>query len=125
MSSDKKSEIMAMVRVALQETPDVSNEELQERAAEIDPDVGELSPRSFNARYPLQVKRKIAQEEEEGDKDTSDAEEPSSETAFDREAVREALLAFARDVAGAEDRGKVIEVLENVDNYVDRALNAH
>lgn len=108
---------MEMVEQTLRQNPDVSNDELQERASEIDPRIGELSPRSFNARYPLQVKRKLAAEEGEEEETTDTAGEEEL-----RSAVRETLLDFAKDVAGAEGHGKLMDVVMNVDEYVDRVM---
>lgn len=118
MAVDRNERVMEMVEEALRENPDVSNDELQERASEIDPRIGELSPRSFNARYPLQVKRKLAAE--------SENEEPVDEGGEGklRATVRTTLLDFARDVASAEDRGQVVELVEKVDEYVDRVVDA-
>lgn len=116
MTVDRNERVMEMVEGALGENPEISNDELQKRAAEIDPRIGELSPRSFNARYPLQVKRKLKQEEKE--------KTPARKSEGDglEAAVRSELLQFARDVAGADDRARMIEVLENVDEYVDRVM---
>lgn len=47
MAVDRNERVMELVEEALRENPDVSNDELQERAAEIDKWVGELSTRSF------------------------------------------------------------------------------
>lgn len=112
---------MEMVERALRENPGIGNDVLRERATDIDASIAELSPRSFNARYPLQVKRKLAAEED------SDSEErpPSAEGAGEshrRQTIRSTLLEFAKAVAGAEGRGDVIDVLRDVDSYVDRAL---
>lgn len=38
--------------------------------------------------------------------------------------IRETLLDFAKDVAGAEDRGALIDVLTDVDEYVDRVVRS-
>lgn len=111
---------MEMIRDALQDDPDVSNRELQERAAEIDPEVGELSARSFNARYPLQVKRQLSRGQDEAQEDTSSSSEADEDEL--RQRLREELLEFAKAVVGAEDRGKVIDVLEDVDEYVDHVV---
>lgn len=119
MVIDRNERVMEMVEEAIRENPDVSNDELQERASEIDVEVGELSARSFNARYPLQVKRKMKQKEKE--------KAPAGRAKGDgglEGAVRAELLQFAKDVAGAEDRARVIDVLTNVDEYVDRVMEA-
>lgn len=117
MTVDRNERVLEMVEEALRKNPDVSNDELQERASEIDPRVGELSPRSFNARYPLQVKRKLAGEKKEEPAEAAGEEEL-------RASVRQTLLDFAKDVAGAEDRGAVIDVLTNVDEYVDSIVQS-
>jgi hypothetical protein len=41
-----------------------------------------------------------------------------------REGVRTLLLQFARDVAAAEGKADVVEVLTNVDRWVDRVIGA-
>lgn len=64
MALDRNECVMTMVEGALREDADISNKELSKRAAEIDPRIGQLSARSFNARYPLQVKQIVATEEE-------------------------------------------------------------
>lgn len=116
MAVDRNPEVMGMVEKALRENPDVSNEDLQERAAEIDEHAGELSARSFNARYPLQVKRTLAAERGEGEEEEAVASEEL------QSAVRKTLLDYAKDVAAAEDRGEVIDLVEDVDEYVDRVM---
>ena len=116
MAVERNQRVMEMVEEAIRENPDVSNDELQDRASEIDPRIGELSPRSFNARYPLQVKRMLKKEEEE--------KRPAGKAEGDglEATVRAELLQFAKDVAGAQDRAGVIDVLTKVDEYVDRVM---
>lgn len=117
---DTKERVFQMIEEALEENPDVSNEVLQERAAEIDPSIEDLSARSFHARYPLQVKRQMSSGQ------AQEEEEPKEETTVERdefrEELRETLLAFAKAVAGADDRGEVIDVLTDIDEYVDRVM---
>lgn len=119
MAVERNQRVMDMVESTLRENPDVKNDVLHKRASEIDPSISELSARSFNARYPLQVKRNLAQEKERGTTRTN-----SSVTSSDdlRARVRKALLDFAKDVTKAGDRGKVVEVVRDVDSYVDRVL---
>lgn len=119
MAVDRNERVMEMVEEAIRENPDVSNEELQERASEIDPRVGELSARSFNARYPLQVKRTLAAEREE-EQETAAVKQDAAKL---RAVVRETLLDFAKAVAGAEDRDEVIRLVESVDEYVDQVVH--
>lgn len=117
MTVDRNESVMEMIEETLRENPEVANEELQERASEIDPRIEELSPRSFNARYPLQVKRKLAVEEEE----KTAARVGEDEL---RSVVRQTLLDFAKDYTGAGNRGEAIDVVRNVDEYVDRVIQA-
>ncbi|MDP2496499.1 MAG: hypothetical protein Q8W44_00765 [Candidatus Palauibacterales bacterium] len=120
-SDEARQEVFSMIEEALEEDPDVSNDELQERAAEIEPSIADLSARSFHARYPLQVKRQMtsARKKEEA---PEEGETESASRDELRASVRQALLDFARDVAGASDRGDVIDVLTSVDQYVDRVM---
>lgn len=120
-SEETREKIFRMIEEALEEDPDVANDELQERAAEIDPSIADLSARSFHARYPLQVKRQMTagRKKEEEETETAAGRAEKEEV---REAVRQTLLDFAKDVAGADDRGEVIDVLTSVDEYVDRVL---
>ena len=60
MANDKDRRIIQLIERALKKNLNISNAELQEQAKKIDKTVSELSPRSFNARYPLQVKRKLS-----------------------------------------------------------------
>lgn len=119
MAVDRNERVMEMVEEAIRENPDVSNQELQERASEIDPRIGELSARSFNARYPLQVKRKLSagqKEEEETTGSEEGREDPKS-------TLRQTLIDYAKNIAAAKDRGEVVELVENVDEYVDRVMD--
>lgn len=72
---------------------------------------GERRPRSSTDRTQARG-RKMAVDRSRA---PSDSEEQ-------REVVREALLDFAKAVAGADDRGDVIDVLTGVDEYVDRVV---
>jgi len=91
-SGETREKIFRMIEEALEEDPDVSNDELQERAAEIDPSVADLSARSFHARYPLQVKRQMTagrkKEEEETETAGSRAGKEEVREAHQRRRVR-------------------------------------
>lgn len=121
MTPDRNPEVMEFVEEALRENPDASVDALQEQAASIDASVGELSTRSFNARYPLQVKRKLAREKEQQSGEKAGSSQ-SSESTPSRTRIREVLVEFAQDVAGARDRGAVVDLVRDVDSYVDRIL---
>ena len=120
-SDETRQEVFSMIEEALEEDPDVSNDELQERAAEIEPSIADLSARSFHARYPLQVKRQMTSARKKEEAPEEGETEGASRDEL-RASVRQALLDFARDVAGASDRGDVIDVLTSVDQYVDRVM---
>lgn len=114
MTVNRNPAVMDLVYRAIRANPDVSNRELQKQATEIDPSIGELSPRSFNARYPLQVRRKLSQEE--------GSTKPQKNSRITRSHIRDTLIAFAKEVVEAEDRGEVVEVVESVDEHVDRVM---
>jgi hypothetical protein len=132
-------QVMEMIRDELKKNPDVSNQDLFEKARSLDPAIGELSARQFNARYPLQVKRTMSPRKPAGRRgstrprgraarDTGSAggtaakEKPATPDARDK--VRRVLLELARDVAGAEGRGAVVDVVMGIDRYVDRVMKA-
>ena len=121
MATDRNPDVMEMVERELREDPDVSNKDLKLKAEEIDEEIEDLSARQFNARYPLQVKRKLSSMKSKM-KERSDGSRAPEGSDERREVVREALVDFARAVAGAEDRGEVIDVLTRVDEYVDRVV---
>lgn len=113
-------EVMAMIEAQIRKNPDISNPELLEKAKKIDKGVAKLSPRQFNAMYPLQVKRAM--------KPARPARRPKRTTtrseAEGRDRVRTVLLDLARDVANAEGKGDVVDVVAGIDRYVDRVLKA-
>lgn len=111
--------VMKMVEEELRQNPGVSTKELFQKAVKIDKSVNGLSPRQFNALYPLQIKRRLAPRRPRGATAAR-----SRRRVVDRAAVRAALLNFAMDIAAAEERADVIEVIGNVDQYVDRVIAA-
>lgn len=124
--SDEK--VMALVERALKKKPDASVDELYEKAKAANPDIGKLTNRQFNARYPLQVKRKNKSRTSPRTRRGSARRAPgrpapradAGET--QREKVRAVFLAFATDVVSADDRKELVKVLATVDKYVDRVL---
>lgn len=113
--------VMEMVEAELKKDPDISNPELFEKAKTIDKKVADLSPRQFNAMYPLQVKRamKPARPRKRAKRSSS-----RSKADGNRDKVREVLLALAKDVANAQGKGDVVDVVAGIDRYVDRVLKA-
>lgn len=123
--------VMDFVEQTLKQDPGIQLEELFRRATEVSDSIRDLSKRQFNARYPLQVKRRIYQAT--GKKEGSRKKTPSpskvrsrrsSAASADgsREAVRGVFLEFATDIAGAEERKDLVRVLANVDRYVSQVL---
>lgn len=123
-----KDDVMDMVREAIQEDPEVANKELYERAREIDDSIGDLSLRQFHARYPLQVKRQIAQKRSGGGRKKSrkarEKQAGDGAGGVDRGRIRETLIRFAKDVSAAEGKADVIDLLTDVESYVDDVVEA-
>ena len=58
--ADRDTKVFEMVERELKKDPKVSGAVLQEKARSINKEEAELSPRSFNARYPLPLRRKLS-----------------------------------------------------------------
>ncbi|HEX6642993.1 MAG TPA: hypothetical protein VF215_17885 [Thermoanaerobaculia bacterium] len=56
---DTNDRVMAMIEKEIQANPEISNEDLRAKAEKLDDAVARMSARQFNARYPLQVKRRM------------------------------------------------------------------
>ncbi len=80
----------------------------------MNPNIGLLSRREFNARYPLQIKRMQNQAKPKKRKPK----------ASNKEAVREVFLDFATELADAEQKKDVVRVLVRVDEFVEKAIKA-
>jgi hypothetical protein len=125
--SNGGDKVMALVEQELAKNADATVDDLFEKARAVDKSVGKLTKRQFHARYPLQVKRR------EGGKSKSRrrltvrkkarAAKPS-EMSANREAVRTTLMAFASDMASAEQRKDLVQFLAGIDKYVDAVLKA-
>lgn len=147
--ADANSKVMEMIEAELKKNADISNAELFEKAKKIDKDIGTLSPRQFNARYPLQVKRamKPRKRKAKGAKSgrgkasksagrASAGARPGARSVASsrrnaggpadasRDKVRAVLLELARDIANAEGKGDVVDVVAGIDRYVDRVVKA-
>jgi hypothetical protein len=109
--------IMNMVREEIQKRPDITSPELFEKAKKLDRGIRSLSARQFNATYPLQVRRTMAPRRRRG-RGTGLRKGGS---AF-RDRLRGVLLEFAREVAAADDAGKLVDVIGNLDSWVDRLV---
>lgn len=120
--AETKEKVMEMVRAELDKNPDAETAKLYEKAQKVDKSVKDLTLRQFHARYPLQVKRKKAAKagrtRRGGRRRGRRGKEP------DREAIRDSLLGFAKEVSKAEGAAQVIDALGTVDKYVDKIVKA-
>lgn len=127
--AEVKDKVMDMVRKELDKNPDAENRELYEKATKVDGSIADLTLRQFHARYPLQVKRQKAQTSGGGSKSKRSASGRGGGGGkgadVNRDKVRATLLQFAKDVSSAEGQAStLIDVLENVDDYVDQVVRA-
>ena len=128
--AERNEQVIDLVTRELERDPDISVESLFEKARAADPAIGELSLRQFHARYPLPIKRRKSQgkrprKPRKGRAPARSAAKPKSRGAAKetpRDEVRRIFLEFAGDLARAESRASIVEVLARVDEYVDRAL---
>jgi len=122
--------VMKFVEEALKKNPQIQLQDLYERTVKFDRAMGKLSKRQFNARYPLQVKRRRAlkakaRSGKKGGGSSSRSKPrgaPATPPDYSRDAVRGVLLQFATDIAAAEERKDLVKVLAGVDQYVDLVL---
>lgn len=124
--AETNQKVMEMVRQAIQRKPDVATDELYKRAQKVDASVADLTLRQFHARYPLQVKRKIAAASGKKRRRARPRRAPKGGE-VDRGAIRKSLVAFAREVSAAGDEGStahLIDAMQSVDSYVDQIVKA-
>ena len=126
--------VMSLVEKELDKKPDASVDELYEKATKVDESIGELTKRQFNARYPLQVKRRRGgSRKKSGGRKTRKRTRATARkgggkkarttaTAGGREAVRETFMRFASEMAAADDRKDLVRFLAGVDSYVDDVM---
>lgn len=118
------SKVMAMVEEELRKNPEISTEELFQKAVKLDKEIGKLSARQFNARYPLQVKRRNAPRRTRRPAESRPRGRAVKVGGADRTAIRSVLLQFAKDIAAAEEKADVVDVIGGVDKYVERVIAA-
>ena len=145
--------VMEYVERTLEANPGIANADLFAGAREIDPAVGQLTGRQFHAKYPLQVKARLARaaaperktppeattppepEPEVTTAEESTAPDVSSAVgvgdpkapptgAGDPLAVRRLLLDLWKELASAESKTEVIEVMARLDDYVAEIMEA-
>jgi hypothetical protein len=123
--------VMTFVEETLEKRPKIQLEELFEKAKRVSDSVRDLSKRQFNARYPLQVKRRRSQASRGkatrrkgvgGSKRAAKDTRGRKGSTGSRESVRQVFLQFATDITGAEDRKDLVRVLASVDAYVDQVM---
>jgi hypothetical protein len=130
--AEANPKVMAMIEAELKKNPDITNPELFAKAKGVDKNVGKLSPRQFNARYPLQVKRAMAPKKPRRPRPAASSRRRGGAASASRapadgkrrEKVRAVLADLARDVASAQDKGKLVDVVMGLDRYVDRVVKA-
>ena len=137
-TGDAGAAVLAYVTRVLKRNPEVKNAELFKGACEIDASVAELSARQFHAKYPLQVKRRLAATEAPkpaapapaapapapaapavAEPPPPPAPEVPSIGDGDAAAVRGLLFNLARELANAGTQAETIEVMVRLDGYVD------
>lgn len=116
--------VMAMVAEELEKNPNITTKELRQKAEKIDKDIAKLSDRQFHARYPLQIKRRMASSRPRRTAPARRGRNRVQADAADRNAIRSVLLDFARAVAAAEGKADVVDVIGGVDKYVERVVKA-
>ncbi len=137
--------VMEFVVRALEADPGISNADLFAAARKIDPSVAELSARQFHAKYPLQVKARLAkaataepdappEPEAPPAEETAAGDAPPTEEAAaedgppagtgDPSAVRRLLLDLAKELANAGSQAETIEVVARLDDYVADIMKA-
>lgn len=131
----RNEKVLNRIIQRIQKNPEITNAELRKVAVKMDPSIDDLTPRQFHARYALAAKRRIASEAKGGrvtaqKKSTQKKVEvqqkrESMEVAVevDRGQVREVLLALAQQVASAETKGDIVDIVSGIDKYVDQLEN--
>ncbi|MBI4408163.1 MAG: hypothetical protein HY561_00550 [Gemmatimonadetes bacterium] len=124
--------VMRMVREEIEKNPSVKADELYQKAKQIDKKIARLKLRQFHARYPLQVRR-IRAGTRRRRRAAARGRPPGraargrprrAAASFDRDAARTLLLQFAHEVAAAEDRAALVDVIGGVDKVLDRLARA-
>jgi hypothetical protein len=120
-----EQKVMEFVEKELSANPKQATSALFEKAKKVDSGLGKLSLRQFNARYPLQVKRKKSLAASGGARRrTRGAGKGRRGAAARHQSMREVFLGFASDLAAAEERKDLVKLLARVDDYVAEALKA-
>ena len=118
--------VMQLVQRELKKNPKATTTELYAKAKKAHRSVSRLSIRQFHAKYPLQVKRKAASKKPRKTRAKKRAAAPRGAPVSEakRQAVRAILLGFGKDLAVAEGQADTIELVRNLDKYVDQIVKA-
>ncbi len=127
--------VMEFVERELKKNPKIGSSDLFKKAKKVSRSVSGMTIRQFHAKYPLQVKRRLAPKKSRKPRAKakkprqSPARKPTRRRAAktaggNRDAIRVVLLSFAKDLSAAESQLATIEVLANLDKYVDRVVKA-
>jgi hypothetical protein len=121
-----EEKVMQLVEQELEKNPDASVTELHEKAKAASPAMKKLTLRQFNARFPLQVKRRKnrGRGTRKGRRTGAGARRRAAAASQNREAVRSTFLSFATAIASAEERKDLVKVLADIDRWVDQAIKA-
>lgn len=112
---ERNPQVMEMVQRELKKKPDTPTTKLYEKAKTVDAAIGKLSVRQFHARYPLQVKRGRA---------GAKPRRGGGKKQVNRDAVRSTLLQLVKDVAAADGKAGMVDLVSGIDKYVDRVAKA-
>ena len=128
--AESEDKIMQFVEEALEKNPDIVVKDLYAEVQSTFPEAAELSLRQFNARFPLQVKRrknrgkgpkKSKPRKKRPAQASARAEKAGKST--DRDRFRSAFLSFAMALTAAEEKKDLVKVLANIDRYIDQAMD--
>jgi len=128
MPNKTDEKVLRAVEELLLQDPSISMDALYEQISTAFPKVGELDRRQFNARYPLQIKRRLARESGAtgAPRTRTRGGSPRKRQARlrSREQIREIVMGFAVSLAGAEGRSELVQAFTSVDEVVDRIVQA-
>lgn len=147
----QNDKVMALVARELEANPKITVPELMEKAQKVDAAVAKLTARQFNARYPLQIKRRRAAGARPaaapGRKRAARAATPKraarapgrkraaaptrgarrragrpARAGANRDGIRGVFLRFAKELARAEGKAELVDLIGAVDNRVEQVI---
>lgn len=123
MAKNTEGKVMQFVEKELEANPEIETSELHEKAKKVHSSVGKLSLRQFNARYPLQVKRRQSLARPSRRRRKTVRAQSKAQASRSRDSIRAVFLRFASDLSAAEERKDLVQVVAQVDRYVDEVLD--